>query len=206
MQTFIPPNTKVLDINLLSCLGHLYVYSTMTLVGPLREYPLSSRLRTFSEHWSLAAPRTCVRHQVSPVWPVGAFERRRRSRRHIVCSGSRAPEVCLIYLYLFFFKADSFNKYSFSQLALVERPAPEAAPSCVTLHMPDGTFSQIEIQRRQETLILLSEILLKDSHRIFQIFVNRKNRYGWIGLQWESFLFLIVFFFILATSYRTPLP
>jgi hypothetical protein len=44
-----------------------------------------------------------------------------------------------------------FSKFGFSQLALVERPAPEAAVSCVTLHMPDGTFSQIEIQRRQGT-------------------------------------------------------
>jgi hypothetical protein len=48
-------------------------------------------------------------------------------------------------------QADSFSKFGFSQLALVERPAPEAAVSCVTLHMPDGTFSQIEIQRRQGT-------------------------------------------------------
>ena len=58
----------------------MWVDSAMALVGPLREYPVSCRLRTLSELVPLAARRLCGHQLITPVWPVGVFKRCRRSR------------------------------------------------------------------------------------------------------------------------------
>jgi len=58
--------------------------------------------------------------------------------------------------------SDLLSKYGFTVLAVVERSKPEQSAICVTLHLPDGTFSQIEVQKRD---ITLGEILEKGLER-----------------------------------------
>ena len=58
--------------------------------------------------------------------------------------------------------SDQLSKYGFTILAVVERSKPELSALCVTLHLPDGTFSQIEVQKRD---ITLGEVLEKGLER-----------------------------------------
>ena len=71
--------------------------------------------------------------------------------------------------------SDQVSKYGFSILAVVERSKPEPAALCVTLHLPDGTFSQIEVQRRD---ITLGELLEKGLERRKNL-TNLKYNYGY---------------------------
>jgi len=52
---------------------------------------------------------------------------------------------------------DALGKYGFDILALGERSKSDPVALCVTLHMPDGTFSQIEVQRKDITMGELTE-------------------------------------------------
>jgi len=70
---------------------------------------------------------------------------------------------------------DPVSKYSFAHLAVVERNKPEQHALCVTLHMPDGTFSQIEVQRRDMTL---GELMEKGLERRKQ-FTQQKYNFGY---------------------------
>ena len=69
---------------------------------------------------------------------------------------------------------DPLSKYGFEVLALVERPYQETRVSCVILHMPDGTFSQIEVQRKD---MALGELMDKGLER--RKFLNRKHNFGY---------------------------
>jgi len=53
--------------------------------------------------------------------------------------------------------SDLLSKYGFQTLALGERSSSDPVALCVTLHMPDGTFSQIEVQRKDITMAELTE-------------------------------------------------
>jgi len=60
-----------------------------------------------------------------------------------------------------------FSKYGFSTLALVEN-SQEIPVSCLTLHLPDGTFSQIEIEKKDITLAEVMDRALEKRRRQFK--------------------------------------
>jgi len=70
---------------------------------------------------------------------------------------------------------DLLNKYGFQILALVEKTLHEPRVLCVTLHMPDGTFSQIEVQRKDMTL---GELMDKGLERR-KFLTNVKHNFGY---------------------------
>lgn len=60
-----------------------------------------------------------------------------------------------------------FTKYGFNTLALVEN-SHEIPVACLTLHLPDGTFSQIEIEKKDITLGEVMERALEKRRRQFK--------------------------------------